>query len=101
MNGLKLIQQMYDLKAKQIDLNYTLPPFSLMTNSSCCCSHDNTRKEIEIRQNAQKEKMEKLQENEQERKIAIEEYHKRQNEMISKMTERELLEAIYKQLNSL
>ena len=45
--------------------------------------------------------MEKLQENEKERKIAIEEYHKRQNEMILKMTDRELLEAIYKQLNSL
>lgn len=96
MNELELIKQNYDIKAQIISNTYTTPPVLL---SACCRSKEEIEQDMQRSKEMAEKRCEKLQENEREKYKAIENYYKEREEKIQKMTDRELLEAIYRRLN--
>lgn len=95
MNELDIINKNYDLKSKMIKIEYEPIIPKISYNS---CHYINCQEENENIKEKFKEMSLKLQENEKNRTNEIKEYYKRKNEKILQMSDRELLEEIYRLL---
>ena len=96
MNELKMILENFRIKEELIKIDNEVPLF-LPTN--CICESDIKEQQTQIKEMIERKNKE-LQQLQKEKTEAIKEYYKRQNEKISNMTERQLLEEIYRELKT-
>ena len=96
MNELKMILEDFRTREELIKINNEIPLF-LPTN--CICGDDIKEQQTQIKEMIER-KSKELQQLQKEKTEAIKEYYKRQNEKISNMTERQLLEEIYRKLEN-
>ena len=91
MNELKMILEDFRIREELIKINNEIPLF-LPTN--CICGSNIKEQQTQIKEMIERKNKE-LQQLQKEKTEAIKEYYKRQNEKMSNMTERQLLEEIY------
>lgn len=94
MNELKMILENFRIKEELIKINNEMPLFSPI---NCIYGDDIKEYQMQLKEMIE-QKNKELQQLQKEKIEAIKEYYKRQNEKISNMTDRELLEAIYKNI---
>ena len=96
MNELKILLEDFKIKENLVRLKYEskIPPFLPLYCTDRCKIDEQQAQIKDLAEQASKE----LEEIEKEKSEAIKEYYKKQDEKISNMTDRELLEAIYKNI---
>ena len=92
MNELKMILEDFRIREELIKINNEVPLF-LPTN--CICESDIKEQQTQIKEMIERKNKE-LQQLQKEKTEAIKEYYKRQKEKISNMTDRQLLEQVYR-----
>ena len=94
MNELKIILENFRIREELIKINNEIPLFLPI---NCICESDIKEQQTQIKEMIELKNKE-LQQLQKEKTEAIKEYYKRQKEKISNMTERQLLEEIYKKI---
>ena len=94
MNKLKIILEDFKIRENLIRLKYEskIPPFSPLYCTDKCKIDEQQAQIKDLAEQASKE----LEEIEKEKTEAIKEYYKKQDEKISNMTDRQLLEQVYR-----
>lgn len=94
MSELKMILENFRIKEELIKINNEIPLFLPI---NCVCESDIKEQQMRLKEMIER-KSKELQQLQKEKTEAIKEYYKRQNEKMSNMTDRQLLEEIYIEL---
>ena len=92
MNELKIILENFRIKEELIKINNEIPLFSPI---DCVCRNDIKEQQAQIKKMLERKNKE-LQQLQKEKTEALKEYYKKQDEKISNMTDRQLLEEVYR-----